>query len=144
MTISCILDNCKLVGCTVTKKEGPNNNTTPLLYFHRICSYSDKSARQDHRDQTHWLRIHRVPRQHKLSSFQSTHQNQSNLLSQITGAAESHNNSAKFSKRNQTYIARCLYIYELVCPPHLYPSIFNTKSEKRNSSLVHPQSPAML
>jgi hypothetical protein len=126
------------------KKEGPNNNTTPLLYFHMICSYSDKSARQDHRDQTHWLRIYRVPRQHKLSSLQNTHQNQSNLLNQVTCASESHNNSTKFSKRNKTYRARCLYISELICPPHLYPSIFNTKSENINSSLVHPQSPTML
>jgi hypothetical protein len=34
--------------------------------------------------------------------------------------------------------------YTFLSSSVLYASIFNTKSESRNSSLVHPQSPAML
>ncbi len=55
--------------------------------------------------------------------------NLSTLLSQITGAAESYNKSAKLSKK-QTYGAMCLYISELIWYPQLYPSNFNTKSKK--------------
>jgi hypothetical protein len=65
------------------------------------------------------------------------------LLNQVTGAAESYNNSAKFSKK-QTCGAMCLYIFELIWYLQLYPSNFNTKSKKNSYPLVRPQPPAIL